>query len=157
MQVGNKIPNFTLKDQDGEDYNIEEVKDKYILLSFHPLAFTDVCAKQMKDLEKHTAEFEKLGIEAVGISVDSVPAKKAWAKELGIKQTRLLSDFHPHGKVAKQLELFLEDKGFSQRANIIIGKNKEILFMKVYQLSTLPNLDEITKFIRKEKERGREL
>jgi len=34
------------------------------------------------------------------MSVDTVPSKKAWAKELGIKNTGLLSDFWPHGEVA---------------------------------------------------------
>ena len=157
MKVGEKVPNFVLKDQNNEEFNLYEIKDKMILLSFHPLAWTGVCAKQMQSLEARKDQFDELGAVAIGISVDSDPSKKAWAQELGIKDTRLLADFWPHGEVSKQLGLFLEERGVSKRANVIVGENKEIVFMKIYEMSTLPNLDEITDFMRKERKKGREI
>jgi len=42
-----------------------------------------------------------------------------------------------------------EDKGISKRANVLVSKNKEIVFMKIYEMSTVPNLDEINEFIKK--------
>jgi len=52
-------------------------------------------------LENNKETFNSLNTIAVGVSVDTVPSKKAWADSLGIRKTRLLSDFWPHGKVAK--------------------------------------------------------
>ncbi len=47
--------------------------NKRTLLSFHPLAWTDFCAGQMKSLEDNREVFSQLNTLAVGISVDSVP------------------------------------------------------------------------------------
>lgn len=55
----------------------------------------------MQSLEEHLARFDELKTLPLGISVDSVPCKHAWAKELGVKKLRLLSDFWPHGQVAR--------------------------------------------------------
>jgi peroxiredoxin len=119
VKKGDKAKDFTLSDQDEKEIRLSGFKGKKVLLSFHPLAWTPVCADQMKSLEKNRGRFEKLNTIALGISVDTVPSKKAWAKELGIRNTKLLSDFWPHGKVAQLYGLFREKDGFSERANII--------------------------------------
>jgi len=98
---GEDAANFVLLDQNEEEFKLSNFKGKRVLLSFHPLAWTYVCAEQMKSLEKNKPSFDSLNTVAVGVSVDSVPSKKAWADSLGIKNTRLLADFWPHGKVAK--------------------------------------------------------
>src|SRR5512136_1784953 len=100
LSVGAKVKDFTLKDQNGQDFTLSAFKGKKVLLSFHPLAWTSICAKQMQALEKNMKVFEKAGTVAVGLSVDSVPCKAAWAKSLKVKKTRLLADFWPHGKAA---------------------------------------------------------
>jgi peroxiredoxin len=116
-----------------------------VLLSFHPLAWTSVCAEQMKSLEKNKETFDSLNTIAVGVSVDTVPSKKAWADSLGIRKTRLLSDFWPHGKVAKLYGIFRQEDGISERANIIIDETQKIAFFKVYRLGQLPDIQEIIK------------
>ncbi|MDP2846391.1 MAG: redoxin domain-containing protein, partial [Candidatus Methanoperedens sp.] len=123
VKTGDKAKDFTLSDQDGKKMRLFDIKEKRVLLSFHPLAWTSVCADQMKSLEKNQGRFEKLNTIAMGVSVDSVPSKKAWAKELGIRNTRLLSDFWQHGEAAKLFGIFREKEGFSERANIIIDEN----------------------------------
>ena len=157
MQIGDTLPDFTLKDQNRDEFNLYDIKDKMVLLSFHPLAWTGVCAKQMQSLETTKAELDEMDVLAVGISVDSDPSKNAWAKELRIEETRLLSDFWPHGELAKTLGVFLDDKGVAKRANVLIGKNKEVVFMKIYEMSVVPDLDEITDFIRNKRKKRREL
>jgi len=117
-------------------------------LSFHPLAWTSICATQMQDLEKNTDRFEKSNTVAVGLSVDSVPCKKAWADSLGIKRTRLLADFWPHGKVAKSFGVFRAENGFSERCNIIVDEKGKILFVKVYPIKQIPEIKEIIDIIR---------
>jgi peroxiredoxin len=120
-----------------------------VLLSFHPLAWTSVCAEQMKSLEANKKAFDSLKTIAVGVSVDTVPSKKAWADTLGIKHTRLLSDFWPHGKVAKAYGLFIKKDGISKRANVIIDENQKIALIKIYRLGALPDIKEIISFLKK--------
>ena len=147
--VGSMAPDFTIDDHKGNSFKLSDFKGKKVLLSFHPLAWTSVCAKQMKALDENKANFDNLKTVAVGISVDPVPSKKAWAKHLEIKHTRLLSDFWPHGDVAQKYGIFLEKDGISGRANIIIDEDQKISFVKIYQIWRLPNIKEIIRVLEK--------
>jgi peroxiredoxin len=144
-----KAEDFTLSDQESKQIRLSDYRGKKVLLSFHPLAWTRVCAEQMKSLEKNRERLEKLNTVALGISVDTVPSKKAWAKELGIKNTKLLSDFWPHGEVAIKYGIFRQKVGLSERANIIVDENQKVIFVKVYPLAQLPDIEEIIRVLEK--------
>ena len=147
--VGDKLQDFSLKDQDNKDFKSEDLRGKRVLLSFHPLAFTSICASQMKALEDNLETFVQLKTVPLGLSIDQPFCKSAWARELGIKQVRLLSDFWPHGQVAKNLGIFREKQGFSERANIIADEQGKIIFAKVYDIKELPDINEIIDFLKK--------
>lgn len=143
IRVGEIIQDFRLKDQKREEMHLYSLKGKKVLLSFHPLAWTQVCAQQMKALEEKHELFTELNTVPLGISVDPVPSKKAWARELGITHIKLLSDFWPHGEVARAYGIFKEKEGVSERANIIVDENQRITFFKKYPGHELPDLEEI--------------
>ncbi|MGA2309882.1 MAG: redoxin domain-containing protein [Candidatus Bathyarchaeia archaeon] len=149
VKVGDKFRDFSLEDQNEEVFTLSKFKGKRVLLSFHPLAWTSVCSEQMKSLEKNKEAFDSLNTIAVGVSVDTVPSKKAWAKSLNIENTRLLSDFWPHGKVAETYGIFRSKYGTSERANIIIDENQKVAFVKVYPVEQLPDIKEVTEALRK--------
>ena len=148
LRTGEIAPDFVLKDQNGKDFRLSELRGKRVLLSFHPLAWTEVCAKQMQSLEANRDMLVSLNTIPVGLSVDAVPSKKAWADSLGIKVVPLLSDFWPHGQVASAYGIFRSKNGFSERANVIIDENGKIVFVKVYEIRQLPDIQEIIEFIR---------
>jgi peroxiredoxin len=148
-KIGDKAKNFSLEDQDEQEFKLSDFKGKKVLLSFHPLAWTSVCSEQMKSLESNKSIFGSLNTIAVGISIDTVPSKKAWARSLSIKDTRLLSDFWPHGKVADSYGIFRSKEGFSERANIIIDENQKVIFFKIYKLSQFPAIQEVIDFLKK--------
>jgi peroxiredoxin len=143
IQQGEKGKPFVLKDNRDKEVQLSDFKGKKVLLSFHPLAWTSICAEQMKALEANQKKFDLLNTVALGLSIDTVPSKNAWAKKLGVKQTPLLCDFWPHGNVAKAYGLFREANGFSERANIILDENHRVLFVKVYPIGQLPDIEEI--------------
>jgi len=153
VQQSKKVKDFPLKDQNGQDFHLSEYRGGKVLLSFHPLAWTSVCAKQMQSLEENKRSLDKLNTVAVGLSVDSVPSKAAWAKSLRIKNTKLLADFWPHGGVAKSMGL-LRVEGFSERANVIVNETGEIIFVKVYLLRELPDIREIMRVLKAYKGSG---
>lgn len=146
---GDIAPDFTLKDHHNRDFKLSEFAGRRVLLSFHPLAWTPVCADQMRSLESQKAVFDGLKTVAVGLSVDSFPTKHAWAKKLGVKETRLLCDFWPHGAVAHALGVFREEDGFSERANIVVDESGRIVLIKVYEIPQLPDIGEIVAFLKK--------
>ena len=148
-KIGDKAKNFSLEDQNEREFTLLAFKGKRILLSFHPQAWTPVCAEQMKSLEKNKSNFDSLNTIAVGVSVDTVPSKKAWAESLGIKNTSLLSDFWPHGKVAELYGIFRTKDGVSERANIVVDEKQKIVFFKIYKLGQLPEIQEIIDALKK--------
>jgi peroxiredoxin len=148
IKVGDKSIDFVLQDQNRKTFKLSDHLGKRVLLSFHPLAWTSVCAKQMRALEDNKKTFDSSNVEAVGISVDSVPCKKAWAESLGIVNTSLLSDFWPHGGVAQLYGILREKEGFSERANILVDERGNTAFVRIYDLKQLPDLNEITDFLK---------
>jgi len=147
IKKDNSAPEFTLKDQHGQTFSLADMKGKKVLLSFHPLAWTPVCRDQMLSLEKNFDRFSKLNTVAVGINVDPLPSKKAWAEAIGLTSLRILSDFWPHGNVAKMYDIFREKEGFSERANIIVDAHGKVAFIKVYPIPQLPDIEEIIKIL----------
>lgn len=149
IKPGKEAPDFDIHDHNDKPFNLSEHKGEKILLSFHPFAWTSVCAKQMESLDRNFNRFKELNATPVGISVDPVPSKKAWAKELGLKNIKILSDFWPHGDVIKKYGIFSKKMGSSKRANIIIGEEGKILFSKKYPIDEVPDVEEILDFLKK--------
>jgi peroxiredoxin len=143
LLVGSKAPDFTLKNTHNKEVSLSDFAGKKVLLSFHPLAWTPVCSEQMKALERYIDIFDKNNCVALGISVDAVPSKSAWAKSLAIQRTILLSDFWPHGEVAKLYGIFRSGDGFSERANIIIDEGRSVIYTNKYMISEVPVMAEI--------------
>ena len=148
LKNGDVAPDFVLRDQNGKEFKLSDFRGKRVLLSFHPAAWTRVCSLQMQSLEANKDVFESLNTVAVGVSVDTIPSKRAWAKELGITSTRLLADFWPHGHVAKLYGIFREQDGISERANIILDEAGKVVFFKIYEISQLPDIQEVISFLR---------
>jgi len=149
IQPGDTALNFSLKDQNDKTFDLYEQAGKRVLLSFHPLAWTEFCAAQMKSLEENQNMFADCGCVAVGLSVDSRPCKEAWAKSLGITKTRLLCDFWPHGTVAMKYGIFRDANGFSERANIVVDEKQRVVFVKVYPVHSVPDIGEIIAILQK--------
>lgn len=148
IEVGDAAPDFKLVDHKETHVSLGSFRGtKNVVLSFHPLAWTSVCTTQMQDLEKRKAEFDRLDTVALGLSVDSVPCKKAWAENIGVKETPLLADFWPHGEVAKAYGIFRERNGFSERAVFIVDKEGVVRFKKIYPIKELPDIEEIVKAV----------
>jgi peroxiredoxin len=148
ITVGETAPDFRLVDQDANHFKLSEQKGKKVLLSFHPLAWTGTCTEQMKSLEKNYQAITATNTIPVGISVDPQPSKKAWAANMGLKNLKILSDFWPHGAMIKSYGLFREQAGNSQRANVIVDEKGKVAWVKVYDMDTLPPIDEVIKVLK---------
>lgn len=149
LKPGDPAPEFSLKNQFDQDVTLSGLKGKKVLLSFHPLAWTTVCEIQMRTLEAKHDELAKLNTVALGLSVDSLPCKKAWAEYLDIDHTDLLADFWPHGEVAKRYDLFIEKGGISGRANILIDEQGRIARVWVYEMPEVPDIEDVIRFLKK--------
>jgi peroxiredoxin len=144
LTAGDEAPDFELRSHKGGTVKLSDFRGKKnVVLAFHPLAFTPVCANQMRGYESDLAKFEGAGAVVLGISIDAQPAKAAWAKTLDSVSYDLLSDFHPHGEVAQKYGIFRQKEGFSERAIFVIDKAGRITWSKVYAIPELPNNKEV--------------
>ena len=143
IDVNTSAPDFALDDVHEQSVRLSDYKGQKVLLSWHPAAWTGVCADQMRALEVNFDRFQKLGTVPFGLSVDSAPSKKAWSAVLNIEKLRLLCDIWPHGQAARDYGIFIEDWGISKRVNIIVDENGVIRWAKVYELSELPDIEEV--------------
>ncbi len=148
IEVGSFVPDFTLKNQHGNEVSLASLKGRNVILSFHPLAWTPVCRDQMKELDLNFDLFVSMNTVPLGFSVDSLPCKTAWAEAIGLESLQILSDFWPHGAVAQSLGLFRDSHGISERANVIVNGEGVVVFVKVYPIRQLPDIEEIVAFVR---------
>jgi len=149
IAVGETAPDFALRDQDANKFTLSEMKGKRVLLSFHPLAWTGFCTLQMLSIEVNYENFTALNAVPVGLSVDSLPTKEAWSRDMKLKDLKILSDFLPTGAVARSYGLFREKHGTAQRANVIVDEEGKVAWVKVYEVFSLPDVIEVLALIKK--------
>lgn len=120
LQVGDTAPDFTLPNEHGEAVNLSQIAaTRPVVLVFVPAAFTGICTGEYCELRDNISLFNDTHVQLLGISVDPKTALRVW-KEQEQLDFPLLSDFWPHGEVARAYGVFLEDRGVATRATFII-------------------------------------
>ena len=123
LQPGDTAPDFTLGSAGGADVALSELlAEKPVVIAFVPAAFTGLCTAEFCELRDNLSVFDDASVHLVGISADSKFSLKVWGEQEGI-QFPLLSDFWPHGAVARQYGVFLEEAGIATRATFVIGQD----------------------------------
>ncbi len=129
-EVGSEAPDFTLRNEDGEQVTLSSLRGHNVVLVFYPLAFSGICTKELHDITNIKDQFEGASAEVYGISVDSPFALKAFKRDEGLS-AHLLSDFHPKGAVAKQYDAYLDEVGIATRATYLIDKDGRVAWKQV--------------------------
>ena len=91
LQIGSPAPEISLKDQTGTSRTLSEFRGSYVLVYFYPKDDTAGCTKEACVIRDMYGEFDRLGVQVLGISADSVESHKAFAEKYGLPFT-LLSD-----------------------------------------------------------------
>jgi len=133
VEVGSAAPDFTLNDYNKQPVTLSSFQgDKAVLLVFYPFAFSGICQGELCQLRDEFAEYDGQAVQVLGVSVDTPFSLKAWAEQQGY-QFPLLSDFWPHGEVAKLYGVFNEGAGLANRGTFLIDKTGVVRFAEVNQ------------------------
>jgi len=142
VRVGQAAPDFTLPSTRGEKIRLSQYRGiKNVVISFVPAAFTPVCSDQWPGYNMARELFEQHNAILLGITVDSIPTLYAWTSQMGDLWFPVLSDFWPHGAVAKKFGVLRSD-GVSERALFFIDKKGVIRDIQVSDINKRPDLEQ---------------
>jgi len=127
--IGDPAPAFELPNQYGETVRSADLTGAPAVVVFYPFAFSRVCSGELEELAALQPQFAAAGARLLAVSCDAKYSLRAWAqeKEWGFD---LLSDFWPHGEVARSYGVFNEARGMAVRASFILdagGSIRQIL------------------------------
>lgn len=126
LRLGGPAPDFTLRDQFGQDVTLSSYRGtKAVALLFYPFAFSGVCTGEMAGVRDRLADFLTFDTEVLGISCDPLFALRAFADTDGLNFP-LLSDFWPHGEVARAYDVFDTARGCPRRSSYVIDKAGDV-------------------------------
>jgi len=144
-----KIPDISLLDLDRNPKNLKSYEGKKTIIAFFPGAFTGGCTEELCSFQSDLDSFNGLGVQIVGISVDSPFALTGWAQANNISFD-LLSDYKRECIKLFDVEFHglagMEGYVSSNRAVFIADSSGEITYKWIAENpGVLPDFDEIKK------------
>jgi peroxiredoxin len=119
-RVGEPAPGFTLTDQHGQAVSLGDFGgSEHVALVFFPFAFSGICTDELCEIRDNLSVFSGAAVQVVGISCDPVYSLRAFAEAQGY-DFPLLSDFWPHGEVARAYDVFDEVRGRAGRGTFLV-------------------------------------
>ncbi len=146
LEIGDRIPHFVLKDQNGRDVDIADYIGKTkLVIYFYPKDESPGCTRQACAIRDHFADYTDAGATVIGINSGSVESHRAFAEEHGLPFT-LLSD--PGNRVLKQFGvknvLFL-----TGRETFVVGLDGKIVFKYRALMNATAHNDKVLAFLKK--------
>lgn len=124
-EIGSTAPPFSLTDQDGNKVTLDGLPQRRTLLVFIPFPFTGICEGELCEIRDHLGELSASDVQVVVITCDTRYSNKKWADEQGFGFP-ILSDFWPHGQVARQYGCFNDTLGVAQRATYVLDSKRVV-------------------------------
>jgi peroxiredoxin (alkyl hydroperoxide reductase subunit C) len=149
VKVGDRAPDFTLPSISDEKVSLNQYRGKKnVVLSFVPAAWTPVCSDQWPGYNIVKDIFDENNAILLGITVDNIPTLYAWTNQMGQLWFPVLSDFWPHGAVAKKYGV-LRSNGVSERALFVIDKKGVLRYIDVHDINKRPPLEDLVSALEK--------
>ncbi|MFB8771228.1 peroxiredoxin [Streptomyces broussonetiae] len=142
LQVGEKAPDFELKDNHGRTVRLSDFRGaKNVVVLFYPFAFTGVCTGELCEVRDNLPRFTDRDTQVLAVSNDSIHTLRVFAEQEGLEYP-LLSDFWPHGETSRAYGVFDEAKGCAVRGTFVIDKEGVVRWTVVNALPDARDLNE---------------
>jgi alkyl hydroperoxide reductase subunit AhpC len=152
LRLGDIAPDFQADTTQGPISFHEWIGDSWVLFFSHPADFTPVCTTELGKTALLHGEFEKRGVKAIAISVDSLDSHNQWVpdiEEVNHVEMNFPIIADPEKKVAILYDMIHPNA--SEKATVrsvfIIGPDKKIKLTLTYPASTGRNFNEILRVI----------
>lgn len=122
IEVGQEAPDFTLRNQHGEPVRLAAYRgERNVVLVFYPWAFTSTCTGELCEIRDRIASFDNEQTVTLAVSCDTTFSLRIFAEREGYSFS-LLSDFWPHGDVARAYGVFNDKAGAAVRGTFVIDR-----------------------------------
>jgi peroxiredoxin len=142
LPAGTPAPDFTLRTTPDQAVSLSDFRGQPVILAFYPSDWSPVCGDQMGLYNEILPEFQRLGAELLGISVDGVWCHLAFAHDRKLRFP-LVSDFEPKGEIARRYGVYRRQDGTSERALFVIDGDGIIRWSYVSPVGVNPGADGI--------------
>jgi peroxiredoxin (alkyl hydroperoxide reductase subunit C) len=155
--VGRQAPDFTAAAVLGngeivDSYNLHEtIQGKKAVIFFYPLDFTFVCPSELIAFDKRYEEFQKRGVEVIGVSIDSQFSHNAWRNTavadggIGKVQYALVADVKH--EICKAYDVEHPEAGVAFRGSFLIDEEGNVRHQVVNDLPLGRNIDEMIRMV----------
>jgi len=124
-KAGDTAPAFVGKDQDGKDFNLNDlIGKKVVLLYFYPKDFTGGCTKEACGFRDRVADLQKNDVQVVGVSFDTADSHQKFISTYNLNFP-LLAD--PDGKIADVYGVRMQGRNLDNRVSFLIGLDGKIV------------------------------
>lgn len=145
IEIGDEAPDFELPDQHNTAVRLSSFRGaKNVVLVFYPFAFTSVCTGELRAIRDELPTFENDDVQVLSVSVDSVMAHRVFADAEGLPYP-MLSDFWPHGEVARAYGVFDDERGAAVRGTFILDRQGIVRWKVVNAIPDARDLAEYEK------------
>ncbi|NOX87412.1 MAG: peroxiredoxin [Calditrichaeota bacterium] len=156
IQVGKPAPLFkataVMPDNSFNDnFKLEDYRGKYVVVFFWPLDFTFVCPTEILEFNKFLPEFEKRGVQIIGVSTDSHFSHLAWKNTdlkdggIGNVQFPLVADFTK--QISRDYGVLIEEEGVALRGSFLLDKEGVLQHLVINNLSLGRNIKEMIRMV----------
>jgi mycoredoxin-dependent peroxiredoxin len=128
--VGHPAPDFTARNQHGEQVSLAALRGAPAVLIFYPWAFSRICRGELAAVRNSHERFAAAGARVLALSCDAMFTLRAYAdaEEIGFD---LLSDHWPHGAIANAYGVFDADAGCALRGTFVLDAEGVITWRTV--------------------------
>jgi peroxiredoxin len=153
IPVGAQAPDFSLQSTPDQRVSLRDFRGKPVVLAFYPADFSPVCGDQMALYNEIRSEFEHLGAQVLGVSVDGAWCHCAFSKDRKLRFP-LLADFEPKGEVARRYGVYREAEGVSERALFVIDPEGKVAWNYVSPIGVNPGAEGVLAALEKIQQRA---
>ncbi len=140
--LGTPAPDFTTKNQHGENITLSRLRGAPVVLVFYPFAFTRICTAELGEIRDHHDEFLQARARVLAVSTDTMFTLRAFAEEQKLGFT-LLSDHWPHGAIAAGYGVFDAQLGCAMRGTFVLDADGRVVWSVVNRIGEARQLSSV--------------
>jgi peroxiredoxin len=140
VPVGAAAPDFTSRNQHGEQVRLADLRGRRTMLVFYPWAFSGICTSELAGLQARAGDLVSLGVRLLAISCDAMFTLRAYADAEGLP-FELLTDHWPHGAIARAYGVFDSEAGCALRGSFVLDVDGVVRWSVVHAIGEPRDID----------------